>query len=149
MIHFPSRLRKVTINQIPDITSDIIIKLKKLSINSVYQLAVQNPIELASEYEDTSINVESASVQKFIEYKKSRLIPKMYDTVRRAVKGLGNDIKIQRVGETHRANDINHIQRQIFDETRQKLYGRNVHARGSIMFVHDELWYFPNQLHIT
>ena len=48
--------------EIPNITSDIIDKLKKLNINSVYQLAVQNPIELASEYEDTSINVEAASV---------------------------------------------------------------------------------------
>ena len=46
---------------IPDITSDIIDKLKKLNINSVYQLAVQSPIELALEFEDTSLNVESAS----------------------------------------------------------------------------------------
>jgi hypothetical protein len=93
----------------------------------------------------------SASVQKFIEYKKSKLIPKMYETVRKAVKDLkiGNDIKIQQVGEMHRANDINHIQRQILEETRQKLYGRNVHAKGSIIIVHDELWFFPNQLHIS
>jgi DNA repair protein RadA len=47
--------------EIPNITSDIIDKLKKLNINSVYQLAVQNPIDLASEYEDASMNVESAS----------------------------------------------------------------------------------------
>ena len=92
-----------------------------------------------------------ASIQKFIEYKKSRIIPKMYDTVRRAVKELiiGNDIKIQQVGEMHRANDINHIQRQILEETRQKLYGRNVHAKSTIMLVHDELWFFPNQVHIS
>jgi DNA repair protein RadA len=57
----PSRLKQVTMNEIPDITSDVIGKLKKLNIDSVYQLAVQNPIELASEYEDTSLNVESAS----------------------------------------------------------------------------------------
>ena len=38
-----------------------------------------------------------ASVQKFIEYKKSKLIPKMYEIVRRAVQDLkiGNDIKIK------------------------------------------------------
>jgi hypothetical protein len=92
----------------------------------------------------------SASVQKFIEYKKSRLTPKMYDTVRRAVKELriGNDIKIQQVGEMCRANDINHVQRQILEEIRQKLYGRNIHAKGSIMFVHNELWFFPSQVHI-
>jgi DNA repair protein RadA len=48
-------------NEIPDITSDMIVKLKKLNIDSVYQLAVQNPIELASEFEDISLDIESAS----------------------------------------------------------------------------------------
>ena len=52
-----SRLKEVTMEEIPDITSDMIDKLKKLNINSVYQLAVQNPAELALEFEDTSINV--------------------------------------------------------------------------------------------
>ena len=47
--------------KVPDITSDLIEKLKKLNINSVYQLAVQNPIELSLEYDDTSLNIESAS----------------------------------------------------------------------------------------
>lgn len=47
--------------EIPNITSDIIERLKKLNINSVYQLAVQSPVELALEYEDTSLNIESAS----------------------------------------------------------------------------------------
>jgi DNA repair protein RadA len=60
-MHMPSRLKEVTMEEIPDITSDIIEKLKKLNIDSVYQLAVQSPIELASEYEGTSPNVESAS----------------------------------------------------------------------------------------
>ncbi len=55
-----SRLKEVTMEEIPDITSDMIKKLKKLNINSVYQLAVQNPIELSSEYEDTSLSVKSA-----------------------------------------------------------------------------------------
>jgi DNA repair protein RadA len=48
--------------EIPSITSDTISKLKKLNINSVYQLAVQNPAELALEFPDTSISVESASI---------------------------------------------------------------------------------------
>jgi DNA repair protein RadA len=56
-----SRLKEVTMENIPDITNDIIEKLKKLNIDSVYQLAVQSPMELASEYEDTSLNIESAS----------------------------------------------------------------------------------------
>jgi DNA repair protein RadA len=57
-----SRLKEVTMEEIPNITSDITEKLKKVNINSVYQLAVQSPVELASEYEDTSLNVKSASI---------------------------------------------------------------------------------------
>jgi DNA repair protein RadA len=62
MMLMPSRLREVNMEDIPSITSDIIERLKKLNIDSVYQLAVQSPIELASEFDDTSISVESASV---------------------------------------------------------------------------------------
>jgi DNA repair protein RadA len=47
--------------EISDITSDVIERLKKLNIDSVYQLAVQSPFELVREYEDTSLDVESAS----------------------------------------------------------------------------------------
>jgi hypothetical protein len=92
-----------------------------------------------------------ASVQKFIGYKESRLIPRMYDVVKKAVKDLniGDNVKIQQVSEIRRANDRDNMQRQILEDTRQKLYGRNVHARRSIMFVHDELWFFPNQVHIS
>jgi DNA repair protein RadA len=61
-MHMISRLREITMEQIPNITSDTISKLKKLNINSVYQLAVQNPAELASEFPDTSLSVESASI---------------------------------------------------------------------------------------
>jgi DNA repair protein RadA len=49
------------LEEIPNIASDAIEKLKKLNINSVYQLAVQSPFELAREYEDASFSVESAS----------------------------------------------------------------------------------------
>jgi hypothetical protein len=90
-----------------------------------------------------------ASVQKFIDYKRSRLIPRIYDVVKRALKDLKiGDIKIQRISDIYRANDRENMQRQILDDARQKLYGRNVNARGSIMYVHDELWFFPNQIHI-
>lgn len=47
--------------QIPNITSDAIEKLKKINISSIYQLAVQSPVELALEYQDTSVSVETAS----------------------------------------------------------------------------------------
>ena len=92
-----------------------------------------------------------ASVQKFIDYKRSTLIPRIYDVIKRAVKDsrIGDDIKIQPTSDIYRVNDVENIQRQILDETRQKLYGRNVHARGSIMYVHDELWFFPNQVYIS
>jgi hypothetical protein len=92
-----------------------------------------------------------ASVQKFIEYKRSRLIPRVYDVIKRALKDLkiGDDIRIHRISDIYRANDRENMQRQILDDARQKLYGRNVHARGSIMYVHDELWFFPNQIHIS
>src|ERR671919_2768014 len=56
-----SRLKEVTMEEIPNITSDMIEKLKKLNIDSVYQLAVQNPIELASEFDDISIDLRSAA----------------------------------------------------------------------------------------
>ncbi|HZD35608.1 MAG TPA: hypothetical protein VE130_10420, partial [Nitrososphaeraceae archaeon] len=93
----------------------------------------------------------SASVQKFIDYKRSRLIPRISEVVKRALKDLkiGDDIQIQKISDIYRANDRENMQRQILDETRQKLYGRNIHARGSIMYVHDELWFFPNQIHIS
>ena len=92
-----------------------------------------------------------ASVQKFIDYKRSRLIPRIYDIVKRALRDLkiGDDIRIKKISDVYRATDRENIQRQILEETRKKLYGRNVHARGSIMYVHDELWFFPNQIHIT
>jgi hypothetical protein len=92
-----------------------------------------------------------ASVQKFIDYKRSRLIPRVYDVVKRALKYLkiGDDVQIQRISDIYRANDRENMQRQILDDARQKLYGRNVNARGSIMYVHDELWFFPNQIHIS
>ena len=92
-----------------------------------------------------------ASVQKFIDYKQSRLIPRIYDVVKKAVKDLkiGDDVKIQSISDVYRASNKENIQRQILEDTRQKLYGRNVHARGSIMYVHNELWFFPNQIHIS
>jgi hypothetical protein len=92
-----------------------------------------------------------ASVQKFIDYKQSRLIPRIHDVVKRALRDLkiGDEIQIQKISDIYRAHDRENMQRQILDDARQKLYGRNVHARGSIMYVHNELWFFPNQIHIS
>lgn len=60
-MHISSRLKETTLEEIPNITSDIIEKLRKLNIESVYQLAVQSSFELSSRYEDTSIGFNSAS----------------------------------------------------------------------------------------
>lgn len=46
-MHMTSRLKEFMIEDMPNITSDTIKKLKKLNIDSVYQLAVQSPSELA------------------------------------------------------------------------------------------------------
>jgi hypothetical protein len=41
------------------------------------------------------------------------------------------------------------VQSQLLNEIKEKLFGRSVTAKGSIMFVHDELWFFPNQLQLS
>ena len=57
----PNYVKEITIEQIPDITSDKLDELRKLNINSVYQLAVQSPPELAMEISDAFFDVESAA----------------------------------------------------------------------------------------
>jgi hypothetical protein len=56
-----------------------------------------------------------ASVQKFIGYKQSRLITRIYDVVKKAVKDLkiGDDVKIQRISDVYRASNRENMQRQI------------------------------------
>ena len=56
-----SRLREVIMEDIPDITSDTVDRLRKLNINSVYQLAVQSPSELALEISDGLFDIGEAS----------------------------------------------------------------------------------------
>ena len=48
-----------------------------------------------------------ASVQKFIDYKQSRLIPRIYDVVKRALRDLkiGDEIQIQKISDIYRAHD--------------------------------------------
>ena len=41
------------------------------------------------------------------------------------------------------------VQTKLLQETRQKLFGRNVSAWGSIISVHDELWFFPSQIRFS
>jgi hypothetical protein len=89
-----------------------------------------------------------AGVQKFIENKKSTLKERMDDVASQAIKNL-------KIGDLSLGSDVslsdqgNDIQTQLLQETRQRLFGRNVTARGSILSVHDELWFFPNQIQLS
>jgi len=56
-----NRLKEVIIEDIPNITSDTVDRLKKLNINSVYQLAVQTPSELVLEISDGLFGIGEAS----------------------------------------------------------------------------------------
>ena len=60
MARTSSRPKEAIMEKIPDITSDILDKLRKLNINSVYQLAVQNPSELGLGISDV-LDVELAA----------------------------------------------------------------------------------------
>jgi hypothetical protein len=51
--------------------------------------------------------------------------------------------------EESAASQHSDVQSQLLQEIRQKLFGRNAIARGTIMFVHDELWFFPNQMQLS
>ena len=89
-----------------------------------------------------------ASVQKFIESKKSTLKTRMDEVASKAIHDLrigdlvlGSDAAI-----TEQKTDL---QTQLLQETRQRLFGRNVSAWGSVLSVHDELWFFPNQIRFS
>jgi hypothetical protein len=95
-----------------------------------------------------------ADVQKFVEYKKSTIKSRMDKVIQELV----NEEDTLKIGDTElefegqsvsNANKDNDIQVQLLQEVRQRLFGRNVMARGSAMFVHDEIWFFPNQLRIS
>jgi hypothetical protein len=95
-----------------------------------------------------------ADVQKFVEYKKSTIKSRMDKVIQELV----NEEDALKIGDANlefegqsvsNANKDNDIQVQLLQEVRQKLFGRNVMARGSAMFVHDEIWFFPNQLRIS
>jgi hypothetical protein len=96
-----------------------------------------------------------ADVQKFVEYKKSTVKSRMDKVVNSLVNEEESlrmgDSKLEFVGQAvlNTNNNTADIQVQLLHDVRQKLFGRNVMARGSAMFVHDEVWFFPNQLRIS
>ena len=90
-----------------------------------------------------------ATVQKFIENKKYTLNAKMDDVIREMLKqdlAIGSTkLEVEKLA----ASPHYDMQSQLLQEIRQKLFGRNAVARGSIIFVHDELWFFPNQIQLS
>jgi hypothetical protein len=89
-----------------------------------------------------------AAVQGFIESKKSTLKARMDEVATKAIQDLRiGDLSLgSGAAITEQQMDI---QTQLLQETRQKLFGRNVSARGSIISVHDELWFFPSQIQFS
>jgi hypothetical protein len=95
-----------------------------------------------------------AYVQKFVEYKRSTIKSRMDKVIQELV----NEEDTLKIGDTNlefggqsvsNANKDNDIQVHLLQEVRQRLFGRSVMARGSALFVHDEIWFFPNQLRIS
>src|ERR1051325_5686830 len=93
-----------------------------------------------------------ANVQKFIENKKYNLKAKMDDVITKVTIAQQEDLKIGSAKlEVEGLITSRHadVQSQLLNEIKEKLYGRSVTANGSIMFVHDDLWFFPNQLQLS
>ena len=91
--------------------------------------------------------VISAGLQKYIDDKKSTLKFKMDKVVKEAL----NDLRIGEKKLEFEGDKIesNNIQSVLLQEIKEKLYGKEVKATGSIIFVHDELWFFPNNLQFS
>lgn len=91
--------------------------------------------------------VISAGLQKYIEDKKSNLKYKMDKIVKDALVDLKiGESKLELEGDKLESNNIQNV---LLQEIKEKLYGKEVKARGSIMYVHDELWFFPSQLQFS
>ena len=91
--------------------------------------------------------VISAGLQKYIDDKKSTLKFKMDKIVKEALSDLRiGEAKLEFVGDKIESNNIQSV---LLQEIKEKLYGKEVKAAGSIIFVHDELWLFPNQLQFS
>lgn len=91
--------------------------------------------------------VISAGLQKFIDDKKANLKFRMDRVVKQAL----NDLLIGEAKLEFEGNkeESNNIQTVLLQEIKEKLYGKEVKATGSIIFVHDELWFFPNNLQFS
>jgi len=90
-----------------------------------------------------------AGVQKFIENKKSTLNSSMDEVASKAIRDLRiGDLSLGCSDATITEQKAD-LRTQLLQETRQRLFGRNVSAWGSVLSVHDELWFFPNQIRFS
>jgi hypothetical protein len=128
-----------------DISSDEIPLLKVKMVNS--EATFTYPPSMCFFTGGDSL-VIPAGVQRFIEGKKSTLKARMDEVASNAIREL-------RVGDLTLGSDATiteqraDLQTQLLQETRQRLFGRNVSAWGSVLSVHDELWFFPNQIRFS
>lgn len=89
----------------------------------------------------------SAGLQKYIDDKKSTLKFKMDKVVKDALNDLRiGETKLEFVGDRLQSNNIQNV---LLQEIKEKLYGKEVKATGSIMLVHEEPWFFPNNLQFS
>ena len=71
----------------------------------------------------------------------------MDSIIKEALKDLKiGELRIEFEGDSIESNNIQSV---LLQEIKEKLYGKEVKAKGSIIFVHDELWFFPNQLQFS
>jgi hypothetical protein len=83
-------------------------------------------------------------------HKKYSLKAKVEDAVKKAVQEQDLHIGSTKLQvEESSSSPHSDVQSELLQEIRQKLFGRNTTARGSIMFVLDELWFFPNQIQLS
>ena len=89
-----------------------------------------------------------AGVQKFIESKKSTLKSRMDEVASKTIRDLriGDLVLGSEATITEQRADL---QTQLLQETRERLFGRNVSGWGSVLSVYDELWFFPNQIRFS
>ena len=95
----------------------------------------------------TETFVINAGLQKLIEDKKSTLRSKMDKVMQQVLQEIRiGEAKIPFEGNIAQSNNIQNV---LLQEIKEKLYGKGVKTRGSVMLVHDEPWYFPNQIQFT
>ncbi len=96
---------------------------------------------------DGNVLFVSGRAQNFIASRKATLTPRVHAVMDKALRALnigGKALELQEDG-TGRAD----IQRVLLQETHQKLFGKTVKARGSIIQLGNQLYFFPNNVVVS